>query len=159
MLEKQCNHWLQPAQVHKRKVKISQLNFLSFSTYDKVTHLVDQGKPVSVVFNFSKVFNTVSHNILDELFTTELDKSIIPVWVRSWQMGWIQKITVNGITSGWWPVTSGVPQDWVLEKVLLNVFVSCLDTGIKSTLSDFTDYTKLGGAVDSLEGREAFQKN
>lgn len=56
---------------------------ISFPTWDKVTHLVDQGKPVCVVFNFSKAFNTVSHSTLDELFITELDKSIILGWVSN----------------------------------------------------------------------------
>lgn len=51
-------------------------------------------------------------------------------------------------------MTSGVPQGSVLETVLLDVFISCRDTGTKNTLSDFTDGTKLGGAVDSLESRK-----
>ncbi|KAJ7407773.1 RNA-directed DNA polymerase from mobile element jockey-like protein [Pitangus sulphuratus] len=40
-------------------------NLISF--YDKITHLVDQGKPVDVTFlDFSKAFSTVSHRILLE---------------------------------------------------------------------------------------------
>lgn len=159
MLERQCSHWPQPAQVHKRKVLLNQPNFLSFPTYDKVTHLVNQGKPVSVSFNFSKVFKTVSHSTLGELFITELDKSVILGWVNNWLMDWAQRITVNIITSGWLPVTSSVPQCSVLETVLLNIFISCLDTGIKKTLSDFTGGTKLGGAGDSLKSRKTLQKN
>ena len=35
------------------------------SFYDKITHLIDQGKPADVIFlDFSKAFVTVSHMIL-----------------------------------------------------------------------------------------------
>ena len=54
------------------------------SFYDKVTHLVDQGMPVNVIFlDFSKAFDTVSHSILlDKMSSIELDKHIIK-WVSN----------------------------------------------------------------------------
>jgi len=43
--------------------------------------------------------------------------------------------------------------------VLFNVFINDQDTAIKCTITKFADDTKLGEAVDSLEGRESFQKD
>ena len=69
------------------------------------------------------------------------------------------RVAVNGSVSKWRLAVSDVPQGSVLGLMLFNIFVGITDNGIECTISKFADDTKLSGAVDASERRDAIQRD
>ncbi|CAM4562333.1 unnamed protein product [Lepidochelys olivacea] len=132
------------------KGKSCLTNLIAF--YDEITGSVDEGKAVDVLFlDFSRAFDTVSHSI----FASKLKKYGLDEWTIRWIESCLDRlaqwVVISGSMSSWQPVSSVVPQGWVLGLVLFSIFINDLEDGVDCTLG-----IGLQRTISLLPGRSDF---
>ncbi|KAF7239500.1 RNA-directed DNA polymerase from mobile element jockey [Varanus komodoensis] len=140
------------------KNRSCQTNLAEF--YGKVSRWLDGEDALDVVYlDFSKAFDKVPHDILvEKLRSFGIHQSTVR-WIRAWLTDRKQKATISGESSGWWPVTSGVPQGSVLGPILFNLFINDMEEGVNSPPIKFADDTKTGAVATTEEQVLQIQKD
>ena len=121
--------------------------------FETLSNLLDQGHSVDAFYlDFSKAFDRVPHQrLLSKLKAHGITGPIL-TWIKSWLSGCKQKVVLNGSSSGWSSVSSGVPQGSVLGPLLFIIFINDIDNAVDVVhwlLLKFADDTKGLHVVDS----------
>jgi len=109
---------------------------------------------VDVIFlDFAKAFDKVPHRrLLAKLQAHGMDGQVVR-WIASWLRGRKQRVSLDGYSSRWADVLSGIPQGSVLGPLLFLTFINDLEDGIMNTILKFADDTKIFSKVtNTIDG-------
>ena len=97
------------------------------------TEFLEQGIPVDVIYlDFSKAFDSVSHErLLLKLKAYGIHGNILE-WIKSFLSGKKQTVVVNGVKSVISDVLSVVPQGSVMGPLLIFIYINDVVSVVKS---------------------------
>ena len=106
---------------------------------------ISEGSQLDAIYtDYSAAFQSVNHTLL----THKLEQSfhvrdLALKWFISYLADRRQRVIVNGKTSHWQPVTSGVPEGSLLAPILFTIFINDLPASITSDCLMYADDVKL----------------
>ena len=114
----------------------------------------------AIYTDFSSAFQSVNHKLL--LFKLSRSYSIggkIFDWFVSYLSEREQRVIVNGKTSEWAKVKSGVPEGALLAPLLFSLFINDLPTVVSSKCVMYADDVKIYRQISSPSDCEILQKD
>ena len=132
----------------KGRSTITQL----LDTVHQMVRTIDHGEQTDVAFlDFSKAFDSVSHAHLIRKLDQSGIKGPLLHWFTSYLGNRLQRVVIDGKSSDWLPVTSGVPQGSLLGPALFVLFINDMPSVLSysSILALFADDVKCFRAIKS----------
>ena len=120
---------------------------------DEWTGMMEIVATVDVIYtDFAKAFDSVAHErLLKKINSIGIESDLLK-WTMSFLYGRTKCVNVEGTTSKWKEVLSGIPQGSVLGPILFVVFINDMPEEVKySTSKLFADDCKLYVIVNSTD--------
>lgn len=151
--------WFIPEQ-HGFLQKRSTISNLVISN-DYITSTMDKGDQVDVVFtDYSKAFDRIDHVILLKKLQSAGIHGNLFRWFTSYINNRSQAVTINGFTSGWQFVPSGVPQGSLLGPLLFIIFINDINSCFASSkFILFADDMKIYNKIHSDQDCVSLQRD
>lgn len=121
---------------------------------------VDNKMPVILaVFDFSKAFDSVPHDLLIAKLQTYGIRGIVLNWIAAFLHNRKQRVVINGTSSELLSVDSGVPQGSVLGPLLFLLYINDISLNISSTVRLFADDLIMYTVLNDSSSNEKFQQD
>ena len=127
---------------------------------DKLVTSLENGNPVDMIYlDIQEAFDSVPHKrLIKKIKCLGIDGNIYK-WIKDFLTNRKQRVTLNGKSSKWSSVTSGVPQGSVLGPVLFILYINDLPERVKSHCVLFADDAKLYKELQHLKDFEELQED
>ena len=121
--------------------------------------MYQEGRAVDIIYlDFQKAFDKVLHRkLLNKVKSHGLPLATFTRWISDWLPPRKQTVLLNGNSSDWRNVSSGVPQGSVLGPILFLIYINALDEDVKCKISKFADDTKIANRVISSSQQQELQ--
>ncbi len=116
---------------------------------DWTAALDDKLQVDSIYFDYAKAFDSIAHRrLLHKLEAYGIAGHLLK-WIESFLQDRKQRVLVNGSSSQWSEVISGVPQGSILGPLLFVIYVNDMPEVVQSVCRLFADDTKLYRVIKS----------
>lgn len=127
---------------------------------EKWTEELDEQNAIDCIYlDFQKAFDTVSHKrLIHKLKAYGITGNLL-LWIEDFLNGRKQRVILNGDSSEWANVTSGIPQGSVLGPILFTIYINDLPDVVENFVKLFADDTKIYATVNTEQEKNSLQKD
>ena len=152
------NKLLSDSQFGFRKNRSTILQLLT--VMNEWTEALDDGIQIDTVYlDFRKAFDSVPHKRLIKKLEGYGIKGILLEWFKNFLNGRQQRVVINGKTSDWTNVFSGIPQGSILGPILFIIFINDLPGVVGNVCKLFADDCKLYKNIKSEADLKELQED
>ena len=129
-------------------------------TIDDIARSLDSKSSVDVaVLDFTKAFDKVPHKRLLHKVQHYGIRGSVATWLLNFLTNRIQRVVVDGQSSSFEPVLSGVPQGTVLGPLLFLLYINDLPDNLRSSCRLFADDCLVYNDITSPEDTQILQND